>query len=313
MPEASDRQSVLVVGNPFSVGGARAGLVDRLIGALRGAGLETRIAWNLDERRSLLAAPDLGSWCRCVISVGGDGTIADVVNDLTQGGEPARVALAMLPTGNENLFAREMGFARGRPERLASALAAGRTRLVDAGRTDGRLFTLMVSAGFDAEVVRRVDLWRKQGRGVRRVGRLSYLRPILHALARYDYPELTLEADGQVVRGSHVMVFNIGRYGGGLGVCRHARCDDERLDWLVFQRPGLAALLRYGLGVALARHLGRGDVLAGQAGRVRIGSGGEEPVPVQIDGDPAGWTPQEVDVWPGALRVVDVRGLEAGG
>jgi len=84
----------------------------------------------------------------------GGGTVADVINE-TGGALP----LAVLPLGNENLFARAFGFTSDAGT-LACAIAGGRTRTIDLGQANGRLFALMLGVGFDADVAHRVARWR---------------------------------------------------------------------------------------------------------------------------------------------------------
>ncbi|MEX0655746.1 MAG: diacylglycerol kinase family protein [Phycisphaeraceae bacterium] len=302
--------TVLVVGNPYSGRGANRQRVDRLASALEAHGLAVRTAWDPAERKQLLTDPHLAAWCRCIVSAGGDGSLADVVNDLANGHSHDAFAmpdvpLATLPAGNENLFARQFQFTAD-PQRLAAAIARGDTCRVDLGVVGSRLFTLMASAGFDADVVHRMARWRAAGpvaNALRRVNRLSYAGRILHSAHAYAYPSITLEVDGQRVTGSHAFVFNIPQYGGNLGICRQACCDDAMLDWVLFQRPGLRSLATYGLAVVRKRHLDRPDVIHGQARALRIVSD-DGPVPLQADGDPAGWTPSAIDIRPAALRVI---------
>ena len=82
-----------------------------------------------------------------------------------------------------------------------------------------------------------------------------------------------------------------------------ARADDGLLDWVVFERPGHAALVRHALAVSRrSAHLERRDVSHGRARRVPID--GPSPMPVQLDGEPAGFTPVEIDVIPQGLAVL---------
>jgi diacylglycerol kinase family enzyme len=108
--------------------------------------------------------------------VGGDGTVADVINE-----KPRGLPLAVLPTGNANLFARALR-CPVECDSLVAAIVAGRAEWIDFGRAGPRLFSLMVGVGFDADVVHRVARWRRRQRSLRRVTRLSYLRPILRAV-----------------------------------------------------------------------------------------------------------------------------------
>ncbi len=317
---------VAVVGNPYSGRRENRRHVQVLLDGLEAAGLSPRVAWEPTERHALLSDPALHEWCRCVVSAGGDGSLADAVNDIAKGANLDRVTVAMLPLGTENLFARQFGYTAG-PAALAAAITEGRSRLIDLGHvqplddtraregerigesaTDehgSRLFTLMASSGFDSEVVRRVALWRSSGAaaGLRRVNRFSYGPRVAAAMWRYRYPRVTLETDaGEKVTGAHAFVFNLPQYGMGLGIAPDACEDDGLLDWIVFQKPGFWPLGMYGLSVYRRRHLHRRDVSHGRARRIRLTA--EAPVPAQADGDPAGMTPTEIEARPNAMRVL---------
>jgi diacylglycerol kinase family enzyme len=64
------------------------------------------------------------------------------------------------------------------------------------------------------------------------------------------------------------------------------------------------ALARYAWAVARARHGALDHVRAGRARRLSLTSAA--PVPVQLDGDPWGFTPATIEVLPAALAVVMV-------
>lgn len=302
---SSDRQ-VVILANPYSGTGANRKKVSNLQDALRARGLGSKLVWGMDERAEVLGQSDVGQRYHAVVSAGGDGSMAAVVNDLAAGGEPTRAAVAMLPMGNENLFAKEFGYNRG-PARLAEMIDRLETRLIDVGDAGGRIFTLMCSAGFDAQVVERVDRWRRSGEGLKRVNRLSYAPKIMSAVAEYRYPPVTLEASGQVVTGAHAFIFNIGQYGGHLGISRHADPSDGLLDWVVFEKPGLMRLAGYGLWVYLRQHLKRKDVHYGRADRITLCNADDATaasLPVQVDGDPGGTTPIDITVRRDAMRIV---------
>lgn len=296
---------VVILANPFSGKGKNRAKVTALAEALADKGLNTRQVWGLGERATLLADPAVGDRFRCVISAGGDGSLAGVINDLSKGGDTTRTAIAMLPMGNENLFAKQFGHNKG-IDHLANAIARLETRTTDMGSANGTRFTLMASAGFDADVVQRVDTWRRatQDQGLRRVGRVSYAKPIIKTMTQYRYPSITLIADGgQRVTGAHAFVFNIGKYGGGLPIGSHADCSDGLLDWIVFKRPGLLRLARYGLSTYLKRHLKNRDIAHGKAAEI-VMTNDAGPIALQADGDPCGLLPAKITVLPAAMRVV---------
>lgn len=91
-----------------------------------------------------------------VVALGGDGTINEVANGVL--GEDC--AIAPLPGGSTNVFARAVGYPNDAIEAtgtLLEALAAGTTRLASVGMANGRAFLFHVGVGFDAMVVDRVE------------------------------------------------------------------------------------------------------------------------------------------------------------
>ncbi|NGM13794.1 diacylglycerol kinase family lipid kinase [Verrucosispora sp. WMMA2044] len=110
-----------------------------------------------------------------VVTLGGDGTVNEVVNGLmtatTAGGaEPTAdrlPALATVPGGSTNVFARALGLPREWPEgasMIMEGLRLGRRRTIGLGRADDRYFTFCAGFGLDASVIHRVEEARRRGR-----------------------------------------------------------------------------------------------------------------------------------------------------
>lgn len=93
------------------------------------------------------AAVDGGA--RIIVAAGGDGTVNAVAAELVSLED---VALAVLPVGTLNHFAGDLGM----PEEIGDAvavIAAGRTRQVDVGEVNGRIFLNNSSLGLYARLV----------------------------------------------------------------------------------------------------------------------------------------------------------------
>lgn len=91
-----------------------------------------------------------------VVVAAGDGTL----NEAAQALVDTDVALATLPGGSTNVFARTLGFGNRFPaavERLAAAIAAGSTHRIGVGSGNGRRFLFHLGAGFDAAVIERIE------------------------------------------------------------------------------------------------------------------------------------------------------------
>ena len=287
-----------IAANPFSGSGENKRCVDALVADLKEMGIASRMIWDPAGRKALFREAEADASCLCMVVAGGDGTLADTIN------ENPTVPLAVLPLGNENLFAREFGYTTD-TGKLARAIARRRCRTVDLGRAGETLFSVMLGAGFDAEIVHRTAAWRKVGGSLKRATRLSYARPILGAIAGYAYPPVTLSADDVTHRGAQALVFNVPQYGGGLDMKPDAKGDDGLLDWMIIEKPGILPILACAISAWRHKPLQQKGIIHGRARSIKITS--PEPVPLQIDGDPAGFTPVEIEILPRALRIIDMR------
>ena len=91
-----------------------------------------------------------------VVVLGGDGTLNEAANGLAH----TSCALAPLPGGSTNVFARTIGLPNDPIEatgELLNALAHRSIRRVGLGSVNGRYFLFHVGMGFDAAVVEQVE------------------------------------------------------------------------------------------------------------------------------------------------------------
>ncbi len=308
---SDDRPWVGIAANAASGRGRGRNTVARLAAELDRLGLRTRVAWDLAGRRALVDAAGVGgSGCRCLVAVGGDGTVASLIN------ECPGVPIAVVPAGTENLFARHFGFSRD-PRRAASRIAEGHAEAMDLGLADGRRFALMAGFGFDADVVGRHHAARLGRAGVLRpTHRAAYVEPVLRSSLAYRFPALTLVVEGidgesETLVGTTAFVFNLPRYALGLPFAPAAAADDGWLDLVVFRDPGPLRALHYLWLVVRGQHLDRPGIVHRRVRRAAIRA--EGAVPVQLDGDPGGIvlpgaaSPWVVEVLPRAIEVVMTR------
>src|SRR5262245_60303039 len=146
---------------------------DLLVRALRSE-VDLRVEYSMRRGHAVSLAQDaVRDGIDLVVTLGGDGTVNEVVNGLLAGdrdpefGAGERPLLAVVPGGSANVFARALGLPRDWAEGtqvILSALRAGRTRTIGLGRADDRYFTFCAGLGLDAEVVRRVERARLKGR-----------------------------------------------------------------------------------------------------------------------------------------------------
>lgn len=91
-----------------------------------------------------------------IVPFGGDGTVNEVANGLLG----TTTAIAPLPGGSTNVFARAVGYPNDAVEAadlIREALAQGSITSASLGSANGRAFVFHVGVGFDAAVVDRVE------------------------------------------------------------------------------------------------------------------------------------------------------------
>jgi diacylglycerol kinase family enzyme len=142
---------------------------DVLVRALRSE-VDITVAYTRRRGHAAALARDAAAeGVEVVVTLGGDGTVNEAVNGLMDAGLKAgdRPALAVVPGGSTNVFARSVGMPKDWTEGtgvILEALREGRSRTISLGRADDRYFTFCAGIGIDAEVVRRVERARLRGR-----------------------------------------------------------------------------------------------------------------------------------------------------
>src|SRR4051794_20124836 len=148
-----------------------------------------------------------------VVVLGGDGTLNEAANGLAG----SDTALATLPGGSTNVFARTLGVAQDPVEatgELLLALARGSRRRIGLGSVNGRYFLFHVGMGFDAAVVSQVE---RRGALKRYAGHPLFVYAAFSTwLRHYDRsrPRLSVHhADGAVVDDGYLaLCFNSNPY-----------------------------------------------------------------------------------------------------
>jgi len=288
---------VLIVFNPAAGAGRRRRL-GRALAALLARGLRPDLAETRGPGHAeALAREAAGRGVPVVVAAGGDGTIAEVAAGLAGSG----AALGVLPLGTANVLAWELGLPR-QPERAAEIVAGGRASLLHPGIArfaDGRtrLFVQMLGAGFDAEVVARLDLGLK-----RRIGRAAYVWQSFRELGRYGFPPIAATLDGAAVPAASVIVTKGRLYAGRYCIAPAARPAEPGFQVVLFRCPGAlqAALAGAALPIGLVPRVPGVEILPAR----RVAMAAAAPVAVQCDGDPAGTCPVAVEDAPGPLRLL---------
>jgi diacylglycerol kinase family enzyme len=227
-----------------------------------------------------------------VAALGGDGTVNEVANGLAG----TNSALAIVPAGLANVFARSLGIPGDPVEAtglLLKCLAMGtEPRRVPLGRADGRFFTTNFGIGLDGAVVRRVQ--RRQ-RLKKQVGEWYFVWTAVRLFSwGYDRriprvrvawgAELELERTGLYL----AMVQNTTPYtflgGRGLRLCPDATLDGGLDCFAVDTMRARSILPIVASAFGSGRHA-RSSHVTYLKDQARILIRADEPLPIQMDGE----------------------------
>jgi YegS/Rv2252/BmrU family lipid kinase len=235
-----------------------------------------------------------------VIAVGGDGTVNEVANGLTdEAGRPLGT-LGVIATGRGRDVCRNLGVSSD-PIAAARRIVCGEDVLMDLNVAEvGRRRRYCVNAagvGFDAEVAERTRV----GGGT---GTLPYVLGIVAALRAHRPRPATIEIDDQPAWTGPLttaVIANGAYYGGGMMIAPSADPTDGYLDLTIIGDLGRAELLRWLPSVYRGRHLLNPKIVVHRGHTVRVNSA--TSMRVHVDGEAAGETPLTIRVCPKALRI----------
>jgi diacylglycerol kinase (ATP) len=213
---------LLLIVNPAAGRGKAMKALPKIEAKLREMGLE----YDLVETKgpddaTRLAREGAEQGYEIVACVGGDGTVSETGKGLIG----SQAALALLPAGTGNDFARAIGVYR-KLDLAIRALRDGTVTPIDVGQFGEHTFLNTVGVGFDGQVTHD-NLKVKKLTGI-----LSYLVVVMEILPTYRNPHFHLKGRDWEFKSKGVLVeFGNGQCaGGGFFLTPHADLQDGLVD-----------------------------------------------------------------------------------
>ncbi|MBP3763664.1 MAG: diacylglycerol kinase family lipid kinase [Bacteroidales bacterium] len=163
----------------------------------------------------------------CVVAVGGDGS----VNDVVQGIRGSNTRLGIIPCGSGNGLARTLKLPLT-PALAVRVLNQQHEMAIDAIEINGRHLSVNASGvGFDAYIARLMHAAKTRGLA-------AYTNLFLREYTSYRNQDYTLTVDGRtLVRNAWLIaVANSQQYGNNLTVAPKAKLDDGLMDITILDR-----------------------------------------------------------------------------
>lgn len=216
--------SLHLIWNPVAGNGAAVGVFQLVADTLAERGIpfsaeKTSYVGHATE----LAKEAVKNGAERVVVLGGDGTIREVSTALAY----TDVKLGIISCGTGNDIIRALKIPKD-PLAALEIILDSEAKHMDAAMANDMLYFNVAGFGFDVDVLRYVEIYKKRMKN----GSLAYLRGLLMALLRlnfrktkFTWPEGSMEADVLIIaagNGTH--------FGGGMMVTPHADPFDGLLD-----------------------------------------------------------------------------------
>jgi YegS/Rv2252/BmrU family lipid kinase len=305
-----DQKEWLVIVNPNA--GKRRGAKDwdKISVILKKENLSFAVKFT--ERKGhaiILTLEAISAGFRKIITVGGDGTLNEVVNGVFSNDVcPSKeISLALIPVGTGNDWGRMFGIPLNY-EIAVKIIRDNKMMVHDVGLVsyyDGtekkkRYFINIAGLGFESVVVRKTNLQKEKGRG----GKLIYFYNLLTSLLSYNNTKAEIIIDGEII---HADVFSVnignGRYcGGGMRQTPDALPNDGLLDVTIINGMGKFEIIRNLKILYDGTILNHPKIDGYKCKSIKVSS--DSIIYTEADGESLGHTPAEFSIIPASINII---------
>ncbi|MBQ7454906.1 MAG: YegS/Rv2252/BmrU family lipid kinase [Clostridia bacterium] len=225
-------KTLLLIVNPAAGMGRGRAVKDEICAMYQSRGWACRVRETAVWGDASRAAREESAACDLVLCAGGDGTLSETLNGLTQ--VPDAPPLCYVPMGSTNDLALSAGLPRA-PLAAAEIGLTGVPRAVDAGSFDGRVFSYVACFGAFSRTSYETDRTLKN-----HLGHLAYLLTGVQELGRIQSTPVRVECDGKGVQGEFLFgaVCNTRSLGGVLKLpLEQIALQDGRHEVLLVRMP----------------------------------------------------------------------------
>lgn len=222
--------------NPISGKGKTLKTVDRIKKVCEEEHLDYEIHYTEYPQEATKIARKYRFTKNIIYSVGGDGTLNEVLNGIVG----TKNLLGVIPSGSGNDFYKTL------------SKIDEEYPVIDIGKVNDRYFINIISIGIDAEVANNVSLMKKRKVPTNQI----YNASLIYTFFKYKYKDIELSIDEQEQRKGKCTILTICNgqvYGGGYKIAPSAKLTDGYFDVYYVEKvnksslPSLINMLKQGI------------------------------------------------------------------
>ncbi len=256
-----------------------------------------------------LARDGIAAGFRKIISVGGDGTLNEVVNGVFKQDHcpPLEIVIGMIPVGTGNDWGRMFGIplvyegsVKVIKEYKVMPHDIGLISYFNNGEKEKRYFINIAGLGFEAVVVKKSNAQKDKGRSNKAI----YFINLLSSLISYKNTRADLVIDGKKTT-SNVFSINVGNgrfCGGGMRQTPDAIPDDGLFDITVIKSMGRLEIIKNLKILYDGTILSHPKVDGYRSNNLQVYS--DSILYAEADGESLGHTPAEFTIIPSGINII---------
>jgi diacylglycerol kinase (ATP) len=310
MNQNTDPKEWLVIVNPNAGNGKGKRDWDTISALLKKADLSFTVKFTERKCHAITFTTEgIKAGFRKIITVGGDGTLNEVVNGVFTSDvcQTTEISLALIPVGTGNDWGRMFGIPQDY-EKAIKIICDYKLMLHDIGLVsyfDGsekkkRYFINIAGLGFESVVVRRTNIQKDKGRS----GKAIYFYNLLLSLLSYKNTKAEVVIDGEKIN-ADIFSINVGngRYcGGGMRQTPDALPDDGVLDVTIINDMGKIEIIRNLKILYDGTILNHPKIDGYKCKNIKVSS--DSIIYTEADGESLGHTPVEFSIIPSSINIL---------
>lgn len=216
------KKKYMLIVNPEAGSGKTMKVLPQIENILRTKKVKYEFHFTQEPMHATELVKEIGNQFDVLVSVGGDGTINEVINGVPD----FKLPFGMIPIGTGNDFARSCSIPYDSIEEAVQILLNHDVKNIDVGEVKGRKFVNVLGMGFEGQVnwnARKIQFIK---------GTLRYILGIGYTLFAYKKIPMKLTLDGKIFD-DDIYLVSIGNgwnVGGGLQLTPTAKLDDGVFD-----------------------------------------------------------------------------------